>query len=402
MARLRLSWAAACLAGCGFVPAAVAKDSCLPPVFYTSLPRDRDWYYGVARDSDTEKAREQSIRNLGKQVTGDLESWTQADVDKLAGPGRDRWDVAAHVGRLLPASTLLSGWEQDDFERCDGYSYVLVRIEKERIARFITGNETFRKDLYASFEQRLSKAEKNISALTKRSAEQDCLLAALDRRLDRLSGALGRFPRAARESGFSAPETEGLSRRLNALRDQTRRIGATPALEAMLAGLEGDYGRLLVRMREYQKANEEVVSKRLRAEAARSAPRLKAILAGVDAGKATYADVAAAIGLYQSGKQFGALRDFCDRILSGRDGLKLEGHDDFVAYMGIAADMSLKDEARLLSDGEEFLKNYPGSNMFEAVRVEMEGAMAAGRTAEPASADLSLPPLEADASCAPR
>ena len=388
MANRGSSWALAWAFGCALASVVAAKESCLPPVFYTSLPRDSDWYYGVARDADTDKARELAIRNLGKQVTGDLEAWKQADVDTLAGPGHDRWEVAAHVGKLLPTSTLLAGWEQDDFERCNDYSYVLVRIEKDRVSRFIKQSKPFQKDLSDSFDKRLKKVEKDVSLL-------NCRMAELKKRMDRLTQALQKFPQAAQKSGFAAPESQKLSQRLNQVRELSRKGAEPSALEKSLAGIEGDYGQLLGRMHEYQKTHDSVEQTRLAAVAAENSPLLKDILARIGTGKAKYVDVARAVGLYQDAKQFPALHGFCERLLSGRVKIDLEGHDDFFAYMAITADISLKDDDKLFADGEKFLKKYPGSNMYEAVKAEMEGTMAM-KNMPSAPSDLSLPPLQDD------
>jgi hypothetical protein len=85
------------------------KQGCAPPDFYEALPRDLDWYYGAGMSSDTANARDAAVGNLAKQVSGDL----------LSGSGP------------------LVGWEQDDYRRCDGVSYVLVRIGKEQAQKSI-------------------------------------------------------------------------------------------------------------------------------------------------------------------------------------------------------------------------------------------------------------------------
>ena len=35
----------------------IAAEECSPPSFYASLPRDGEWFYGVARDPDTDNIR---------------------------------------------------------------------------------------------------------------------------------------------------------------------------------------------------------------------------------------------------------------------------------------------------------------------------------------------------------
>ncbi len=141
------------------------REDCIPPSFYTSLPRDRDWYYGTAADPDTDEARDLALRNLGKQVTGDVRGWTDADIQRLAGAGQNRTMVALNVGKLLPQSTLLAGWEQDDFERCNGRSYVLVRIEKEKVRKFIGGDAGFRSDLVQRLSKRVDKVDEDVASL---------------------------------------------------------------------------------------------------------------------------------------------------------------------------------------------------------------------------------------------
>ena len=91
------------------------KQRCAPPAFYESLPRDREWYYGVGKSSDTANARDAAVENLAKQVRGDL----------------------------FAGSAPLVGWEQDDSRRCDGVSYVLVRIEKEQAQKSINDSAIF-------------------------------------------------------------------------------------------------------------------------------------------------------------------------------------------------------------------------------------------------------------------
>ena len=51
--------------------------------------------------------------------------------------------------------------------------------------------------------------------------------------------------------------------------------------------------------------------------------------------------------------------------------------------MGIVTDLSLKDDAALMSDGERFLKKYPSSDMYEAVKAQLNGAIVMSRMAKP-------------------
>lgn len=125
-------------------------EGCSPPAFYRSLARDRDWYYGVGKNPDTDKARDAALINLAKQVTGNVGTSNDSRIRDIAGPGQGQLEVADKIGNLLPQSNLLAGWEQDDHQRCNGISYVLIRIEKERVNKFIIGNSEFRNALQSS------------------------------------------------------------------------------------------------------------------------------------------------------------------------------------------------------------------------------------------------------------
>lgn len=182
-------------------------EDCVPPGFYISLPRDREWYYGAGKDPDPEMARQQALRSLGKQVTGDVETWGEADLGKVAGPGRDRWETAKVIGDLLPKSTLLAGWEQDDRDRCAGVSYALVRIEKERVERFLKESAKFKQAVLDSLAGRVEKAEKNIAALQSDYGALKQRLAALERKALSLSAATK--DHSARPA--SAPITEKIA-----------------------------------------------------------------------------------------------------------------------------------------------------------------------------------------------
>ncbi len=173
---------------------------CEPPAFYRSLPRDREWYYGAGKGADAGKARDQAIRSLGKQVTGDVEGWDEAAIDGVAGAGHDRWDVAKKIGALLPRSTLLSGLEQDDSDQCDGVSYAMVRVEKARVDRFLKESSKFKSDLAESLLARVDRAEQDIAGLKEGYGLVNKRLAALETRLGKEAG------RFAGTALASAPE----------------------------------------------------------------------------------------------------------------------------------------------------------------------------------------------------
>jgi hypothetical protein len=355
---------------------AAAKEDCVPPGFYTSLPRDRDWYYGVARDTDTEQARLQSLRNLGKQVTGDLEAWQPADIEKLAGPGQDRWEVAAQVGRLLPKSTLLAGWEQDDFARCDGLSYVLVRIEKDRVARYIRESQPFRKDLLDSLAKRLAKVEKRVD-------QQDCQIRALKHRLDRMAQAL----KPGGASGIPVQDSQGLQRRVSKIQDELAEGKPLSQIQSMIASVEDDYSRLLKRMQGYEKTHEAAQQRQSLALVAAHAPKIKEYLDRLNTGPVYYGTYAQLQALYQSSRQFQEEHAFFGEILYGRkrvvvkDPLQNGETEPLLAYAAVTADMSLEDDEQLLKDGEEFLKRYPDSRLYTSVSSLMESTMAKKRVA---------------------
>jgi hypothetical protein len=336
---------------------AAAKDDCVPPTFYTSLPRDRDYYYGVARDGDTDKAREQAIRNLGKQVTGEVEGWPADKIQEVAGPGRDKWEVAASVGRLLPKSSLLAGWEQDGFERCGAFSYVLVRVEKDRVERFVRGSEKFKKEVIAGLAARVEKVEADVAALTAR--------------LEKLERGVGTLPPGA--------ETDAVARSVARARADLGAGKPSADVARAVALAEDAYSKLEERMKGYQKDRDAAEMARLAALKAEKAPELARHMGAILSGKWGFADAAAVNGIYNDEKDFKALRRFSGTVLARKDAAKLEGRQDFVAYMGLTADLALKDDAAVLADGEAFLKAYPRSDMFSAVKAEVDGTIAMAR-----------------------
>ncbi len=151
---LALSWAAG----------DVSAGDCSPPHFYTSLPRDREWFYGVARDADTDKARDAAVRNLGKQVGGGVEGWDDKQIAAIAGPGRDRSIVGEAVDIIL-TQTPLAGWEQDDHERCNGYSYALVRVSKEKAQQFLRENAKFRSALLEHLDKKITRIGNDLESM---------------------------------------------------------------------------------------------------------------------------------------------------------------------------------------------------------------------------------------------
>ena len=141
-----------------------SAEDCVPPTFYTSLPRDDEWFYGVARDTDTEKARESAVRNLGKQVSGGIEGWDDRKIAEIAGPGQDRARVSDAVETVL-SQTPLAGWEQDDDRRCNGYSYVLVRVQKEKAERFLAENTKFRNALFERLDKKITQIGSDLESM---------------------------------------------------------------------------------------------------------------------------------------------------------------------------------------------------------------------------------------------
>jgi hypothetical protein len=341
--------------------AAAAREQCEPPTFYKSLPRDREFYYGVARATDTDQARDQAIRNLAKQATGEVEGWSQEAIDHLAGPGQDRWEVASAVGRLLPSSSLLAGWEQDDFARCQGESYVLVRIEKARVERFVQGSSKFQGDL-AGMLSRLKKVEVRVDDLTTR--------------LERLEKMLSRC-----RSG--APETQALANSVVAARSALNAGRPRADVERKLIAAEDAYAKLEARMRAYQKKHDAFAHDRLLTLRREKAPEIKRRRDDIAAGRLPYPNAANLLGIYQEMGDYESERDFCREVLQGR--VKLESNEDQIAAAVLAADLSLKDDQALLADGETFLRKYPASRYHEMVRTSMESAIVRARSgaAEP-------------------
>lgn len=149
-------------------PTRTLADSCIPPVFYQSVPRDSDWYYGVGKDIDTDRARDIALINLGKQVTGSLQGIDSASMSQIVEMGVDRTRASETIGNLLPSSSLLAGWEQDDHSRCAGISYVLVRIEKIRVTRFLKEDQKFRDAVVRGVNSRVDNLKEGVAALINR------------------------------------------------------------------------------------------------------------------------------------------------------------------------------------------------------------------------------------------
>ncbi len=158
----------------------VSAEDCSPPSFYASLPRDREWFYGVARDSDPDRAREAAVRNLGKQVSGSIDGWDEKQVATIAGPGRGRAAVAEAVDSIL-TQTPLAGWEQDDQARCNGYSYVLVRVQKEKAQSFLAENAKFRSQLLERLDKRITQIGSDLESMKAAYAKLSADLQALQR-----------------------------------------------------------------------------------------------------------------------------------------------------------------------------------------------------------------------------
>jgi hypothetical protein len=165
-------------------------------------------------------------------------------------------------------------------------------------------------------------------------------------------------------------------------------------VERHLASAEDAYSKLEARMREYQTGRDAAERARLSALQAEKAPELKKNLAAIDSGKWDIREAGLVIGIYNDAKDYEGLRRFSRTLLARKDAANLGDKQDFVAYMGIVGDLSLKDNPAMLADGESFLKKYPKSDMFEAVKAQMNGVIAMSRipkspapTAAPAVAE---------------
>jgi len=149
-------------------------------------------------------------------------------------------------------------------------------------------------------------------------------------------------------------------------------------------------------MRGYQGGRDEAENARLKALKAEKAPELKANLAAIESGRWGMREAGLIVGIYNDTKDFEGLRRFSRTLLARKDAANLGGKQDFVAYMGIVGDLSLKDDPAMLADGEAFLKTYPKSDMYEAVKAEMNGLIAMARMPK-----SSAPPPAADPGPAP-
>lgn len=124
------------------------KGQCSEPGFYTSLSEDPDWYYGVAKAADAAQARNLAVDNLSSRVKGEIAvGFEEADIEAIAGPGRDRVAVSDAVAQLLPAASVLADRAQDVYSECDGKHYAMVRSRKDKIHQFMKQDPGFRSAL---------------------------------------------------------------------------------------------------------------------------------------------------------------------------------------------------------------------------------------------------------------
>jgi hypothetical protein len=140
---------------------------CSPPAFYGTLARDSDWFYGVGKGPDADQARDAALANLAKQVTGHV-----VETPSVAA-GAGQREASKGLDDLPTETGLLAGWEQDDFRRCDGVSYVMVRIGKERIRKFLasnSGSTTIGDRKPSALEQRLDRVDSSSDRLLDQSA----------------------------------------------------------------------------------------------------------------------------------------------------------------------------------------------------------------------------------------
>lgn len=335
------------------LPALLFAEDCVP-TFYTSLPRDREWYYGAAKDKDNDKARDGALKNLGKQVTGDVEGWNASQVEELAGPGQDRWEVAKKVGALLPQSTLLAGWEQDDHELCKGRHYVLVRVEKERVRAFIKENRKFQHDLLGSLSARVEKAEQR---LTKNEEATE----KLKERLAKLEEKLGAFDQKAAENPSTIPKDPvrvELAQKIEEIETDLA-AGVPPAqIERKLSEVEELSDKFTKAMtglfRDFDREHAE-------AEAAFKEPQLNAALERVRAGPITYKDVSDISAFYTRNEKNHELHAFSHEVLAALPYQKgLPYYEDpraTASHNAFLAATNLEPE-ELLKDAESFLLEY--------------------------------------------
>ena len=109
------------------------------PFFFQAVPRDREYYYASASAPTADQAR------------------------------------SAAVESLLITAGYTTGYEQDDAARCDGISYVLVRIEKSKADAYVT------KDMAA--KRKAAALEPKVNMLRGRVDDHDTRIASADRRL---------------------------------------------------------------------------------------------------------------------------------------------------------------------------------------------------------------------------
>ncbi|MCX5794230.1 MAG: hypothetical protein NTY77_01885 [Elusimicrobia bacterium] len=388
----------------GAVP--IFAGQCAPPSFYTSLPRDREWYYGVAKDPDTDKARLQAIKNLGKQVTGDLEVWDSTDVEKVAGPGRDRWEVAKEVGRLLPQSTLLAGWEQDDFEKCNDYSYVLVRIEKERVKKFVQENAKFKDSVLENLTQRVEKVETDVKTLQDVSEKHEKNLSKNTQSIDTLTKRLNRLETQfveleKRKTVFS--KDKDLHEMHLALRNRIDDVksvalaGKSPEeFQRKLAMAEGSLSALNERLKKYDEIHQRIMEHKSVLADAERRETVAYANKRLDNGTATFEDITDALDAFKEEGRLSAACEFLHKAINKKSSITKDEMGELESQLVYLAHDNY-DIDSVMRDGEAFRRKYPESSQYAQIQHYMAEAESWRRRMSPTQLEALRQEQQADA-----
>ena len=375
-----------------FGATAMAEDC--PPRFYVSLPRDNEWHYGAGKGIDAEKAREDALQNLGKQVTGNLQD---SDIEKIVGPEQDRTAVRQEVADLLPTvQGALQGWEQDDRAQCKDGFYALVRVRQEQVSQFVRENKQFREKVLEGLAQQLKALQgsmpeilKRLDALERSNTEKDIAIAKLQE--SKQSGGAG--------EQFAEAQID-LKRRIADIRSGIAHKRPPAEVAKKLIAAEGAYKQIVERMQQYDQRREQLIAenaakatsqrevkitkKSLRMHRMMSSEPTKYWLlkmyyglrfrwryrqqygyfpSSKSAESAHCRDIRYVMQFDLDNENFKELRDFCRDVVAKLNGSEKDtgcaGVRDEAAAELVQASLLLGDRDTLLKDGEAYMKEFP-------------------------------------------
>ncbi len=404
------------------IQAGVAVAEQCPPGFYVSLPRDNDWYYGAGKGIDPEQARNDALRHLGKQVTGDLDYWEKTDIEKLAGPGQDRITVSEEVGDLLPDSAIkgvFQGWEQDDRAQCKEGYYAMVRVQKDKVDRFIRENRKFKDSLLEGLAKRLKQAEQDIRLLQADLPRMRSMMEALGRKVeeqDRVIAKLQSKPQSGAPVEQLTMDNLVLRKQVSDIRSDIAHKRPSREIATKLVAAEGAYKQLVQRMQQYEQRHSQMLAENAATADAERKKRREQLATKIHAWmssgtlkfrvlKSYYAyqhryyywkrygyfpsshatedhvcgDVIMGIIRYDGDAgRYQLLRDFSRNVLAkfrSDEIISCKIMREYAAAEMVRASLLLGDREALLKDGEAYLRDFPTGKSFNQVKEYMTSEM---------------------------